>query len=169
MNAKQQQAAALFQRILDTDPETTRYAGAALGLGMIPTIGSIADNQYEGILNEAAAAAILAGGMYGGGYLGRQSSMMSPDEQESYIRSEVNKIKNKAAEMGDPIKGADYYGHAKQKVMDDFEPFMRGAPETHPFSSPKRQIRGTMRGAMLGTLAAALPSYLAMRGGEIEK
>ena len=168
MNPNGQQVKAAFQRLMAVDPASTRFAGAALAGSSIPLVGAMVDDQEENLLNLLGAGVIMTGGQTAGSMIGMRQAHMSPDEQEAYIRKEVNSIKNKAAEMGDPIKGADYYGHEKQKVVDDFEPFMRGAPEGHILSKPKREIRGMYRGQMLGTLAAALPAYLALRGGDIE-
>ena len=181
--AQQEKARAERQYIRDRiTPNVDRYAGAVLAGALAPGIGSVLDDQDENLLNSLLSGSLTLGGFTAGSVLGmRSGSFKDETARNDYVRSAVSEIKKEAeiirAKEG-PLAAADYFGRAKETLMHDIDPISqakvdelkaKGMPwENSIYNMSPRQANGTIRGAALGTLAAALPAYFAMRGGEIE-
>ena len=168
------------------DINTKRMAGAALAAAFAPVIAKSVDDQEDTFLGDFIGGGLLVGGGVGGAYYGNQGVRV--DDKDAFIQSEMSKLKREGKELAQkigPEAARDYIVQRKNQILQDIEPI---APrQANAFNARARQyplgdevadmdllrksprtIRGSTRGAMLGLLAAALPSYLMMRGGEID-
>jgi len=192
--AKTAQAAATgtaFSNLKEkTSPATKRMAGALLAAVVTPSVLAAVDNQDEGLSNSIISGGLTLGGTAAGGILGYQSGHFATDSaKEAFVRDTIKDMKVKsqqiAAEAG-PAAGVEYFANAKKQLMQSVEGIdpkranvfnnsMRQFPEFGEMIADldllrktPREVAGMTRGAALGSLAAVLPAYLAMRGGEIE-
>lgn len=173
-----------------TSPATKRMAGALLAAVATPSVLAALDNQDETVTQAIGSGLITAGGAVGGGYVGYRSNHFANDNaKEAFVRDALTDLKVKsqqiAAEAG-PAAGVEYFAKAKGQLMQSLEGIdpkranvfnksMREIPELGDIVADldllrktPREVAGMTRGAALGSLAAALPAYLAMRGGEKE-
>ena len=171
-------------------PDTKRMAGALLAAAMTPAALSLVDDQETSISGGALSGLIGAGGVIGGGYMGYKSSRLDDKGKDALVKKALVDLKAKSQEVAareGPAAGIDYFGKAKAQLLEIINPVDPGrskqfnAVARHKIpdvggiiadldllqKSP-REIRGMTRGAALGALAAALPSYLALRSGEVE-
>lgn len=193
MHNKAQAAAAgtAFQNLREkTSPETKRMAGALLAAFAAPSLLGLIDNQDQGMINELGSGAVSAAGSLAGGYLGyKQSHLANEEIKDAFVREAVKDLKTKsqiiAAEQG-AAAGIEYFSNAKRQLLQDIgqldpkranafnNSVRKNVPEIGDMiadldllrKSP-REIQGMTRGAALGAVAAALPAYLALRGGDM--
>lgn len=158
--------------LTNTDNNDRRMAGVALASMLVPTIGSMVDNQSEDFGREALSGALSAYGLLGGAYLGADQMRLNkmPDGREDYIRSETEKLKTQAKldmqTLGPEAANAKF-ADAKARLINDVNPIFRNA-DPNNFNLTPRTLRGGIKGGMIGGLASVIPAYLMLRGGEIE-
>lgn len=176
-----------FDQLRDRlDPNTKRMAGAALAAYLAPLTAASFDDQETGMMQSLAGGVILGGGMVGGAILGERN--VSIDDKDEYVRQAMSELKKKGRELAKevgPEAARDFIALEKEKLMKDISPIAPRQAKAFNMAAKAvggggifedldllnrspRQIRGTTRGVLLGTLATALPAYLAMRGGEID-
>ena len=193
VNPNQQAADSVSRAAFDTfssrlDPNTKRMAGAALAAMMTPGMLSAVDNQEESLLGQFGSGAVTLGGTALGAAVGLDDGRLSDEMKELYIETEIDELKRKskniAREKGAQA-GAEYFGKAKQKLLESVEPILNPVQAKnlnyffarHGFgelntlglgSMTPRELRYMGRGAGLGALASIPLAYQALRGGEIE-
>ena len=178
-------ADAMFNTGLDnliskTDANTKRMAGAALIAALTPGIMGAVDNHEESFLGEALSGAITLGGVGVGAYTEQALSQLSEGEKELLIELKMDELKKKSKETmkrEGPVVANEQFGHAKQRMLDDFEPIdtnkgrrkvMREAAQFDLLGMTPRTVRATARGALLGGLATIPLAYAPLKGEEIE-
>ena len=178
-------AEAMFNTGLDnliskTDANTKRMAGAALLAALTPSIMSSLDNHEESFLGEALSGAITLGGIGTGAYTEHALSQLSEGEKELLIQLKMDDLKKQSKETmkrDGPVVANEKFGHAKQKMLDDFEPIdtnkgrrkvMREVAQFDLLGMTPRTVRATARGALLGGLATIPIAYAPLKGEEIE-
>ena len=171
-------------------PDTKRMAGALLAAVLTPSALSLVDDQETSISGGLLSGLIGTAGVGGGGYLGYKSSRLSDEGKDALVKSVLKDLKTKSQEVAareGAAAGIDYFGKAKADLLEILDPvdpgrspqfnavMRREVPEVgdmiadlNLLQRSPREIRGMTRGAALGALAAALPSYLALRSGEVE-
>lgn len=165
------------------DPNTKRMAGAALAAYLSPGILATFDDQKTGIGQILAGTAIMGTGVGVGGILGNRSVRI--EDKDEYVRQAMSNLKAKGKELAKkvgPEAARDFIALEKEKLIKDISPIAPNQAKAFNIAAKSmgnemisdldllnrspREIRGTTRGVLLGTLASALPAYLAMRGGE---
>ena len=170
-------------------PGTKRMAGVALGAFLTPSVLAMLDNQEESTLDSFGAGLTASAGLGAGGIMGYLQAGDEAVNDELMVENKLRDLKVESQEIAKrdgPAAGVEYFAKGKQELLDYIAPmdadrsdvfneYMRSKPMggmvadlNIPEMSP-RQAKYTTRGAMLGALAAAVPSYNLMRGGEIEE
>lgn len=177
-----------FDQLRDRlDPNTKRMAGAALIGYLAPGTLAAIDNQETGFNELAGGSLILGTGIGAGAVLGNKNVRIA--DKDEYVRQAMSDLKAKGKELAKkvgPEAARDFIALEKEKLMKDISPIAPRQAQAFNMAAKSmgiggdilsdldllnrtpRQIRGTTRGMFLGTLATALPAYLAMRGGEID-
>lgn len=145
-------------------PGPNRMAGAAMAATLAPGVVALMDDQETNILGYLASGAIGLGGLGAGMHVGYQQSQ----DVDAYIKAGVADLKKQSVEIAKkegPAAAAQWFGEAKQQLMNEVNPIM---PQAGLHRSP-REVRSTVRGAMIGSALAAVPAYLAMRNGQVSE
>ncbi len=102
-------------------------------------------------------------------------SFANEETKQEFVRTAVDELKRQSKEImaKEGVEaGNAYFAKGKEKLLQDIAPFY---PEATIKKYPKlekttpRNMRSAAKGQLLGSLIAALPAYLATRGGTIEE
>lgn len=172
------------------DAQTRRMAGAALVAALGPSVLALMDDQQSDFGGSTVAGILGAAGLLGGGYIGYRSGVMPEDERDNYIRNKVSELKKASKELARKEgvqESVNAFAKGKQALIDDISgmapqyndlinarlhqmpEFGTMAAEMNLGNRTPREVRGMARGALIGSLGALVPGYLALRNGPIEE